>query len=65
LLHLVKDVNGDQFLIGNNLGKTNGWVSAQAVRGMVVAVAEHPAEQNAAAGPPHDAGPTEITPPPA
>jgi hypothetical protein len=40
LLHLVKDINGDQLLIGNNLGKTNGWVSAQAVRGIVTAVAQ-------------------------
>jgi len=40
LLHLVKEVKGDQLLIGNNLGKTNGWVSAQAMRGLVVAVAE-------------------------
>jgi hypothetical protein len=44
LLHLVKEINGDQLLIGNNLGKTNGWVSAQAVRGLVVAVAAEPAE---------------------
>jgi hypothetical protein len=44
LLHLVKEANGDQFLIGNNLGKTNGWVSTQAVRGLVVAVATEPAE---------------------
>jgi hypothetical protein len=36
LLHLVKDIDGDQFLIGNNLGKTNGWVNASAIRGKVV-----------------------------
>jgi hypothetical protein len=24
-LHLVKDVQGDQFLIGNSRGRTNGW----------------------------------------
>ena len=50
LLHLVKEVNADQFLIGNNLGKTNGWVSAQAIRGLVVAVAQEPTEP----GPPAD-----------
>jgi len=44
LLHLVKEVSGDQFLIGNNLGKTNGWASAQAVRGLVVGVAQESAE---------------------
>jgi hypothetical protein len=43
LLHVVKEVNGDQFLIGNNLGKINGWVSAEAIQGKVVGVAENPA----------------------
>lgn len=37
LLHLVKQVANGQFLIGNNLGKINGWVSADAVLGKVVA----------------------------
>jgi hypothetical protein len=46
LLHLVKEVQGDQVLIGNNLGKTNGWVSADAIRGKVVAVAQ-PAVESA------------------
>jgi hypothetical protein len=40
LLHLVKEVRADQILIGNNLGKVNGWVSASAVVGRVVAVGE-------------------------
>jgi hypothetical protein len=38
LLHRVKEINGDEYLIGNNLGKVNGWVSASAIRGKVVAV---------------------------
>lgn len=38
LLHLVKEIQGDQFLIGNNLGKINGWISAEAIRGVVVSV---------------------------
>lgn len=38
LLHLVKEVQGDQFLIGNNIGKVNGWVPASAVIGKGVAV---------------------------
>lgn len=38
LLHLVKEIKGDQLLIGNNLGKINGWVEAAAVRGKVIAV---------------------------
>ena len=31
LLHLVKRVERDRFLIGNNVGRINGWVSADAV----------------------------------
>jgi hypothetical protein len=38
LLHLVKEVEGDRLLIGNNLGKVNGWVASSAVVGRVVAV---------------------------
>ena len=38
LLHLVREFQGDQLLIGNNLGKINGWVSAAAVVGKVIAV---------------------------
>ena len=40
LLHLVKEVRGDELLIGNNLGKLNGWVSASSVVGKVMAVGE-------------------------
>jgi hypothetical protein len=39
LLHLVKEIQGDQLLIGNNLGKINGWVSASDAVGIVVDVA--------------------------
>ena len=38
LLHLVKEAAADQLLIGNNLGKTNGWVPRSAVVGRVVSV---------------------------
>jgi hypothetical protein len=38
LLHLVKEIKGDQFLIGNNRGKINGWVDGRAIRGKVIAV---------------------------
>lgn len=38
LLHLVKDVKGDQLLIGNNVGKINGWAPRADVLGKVVAV---------------------------
>src|SRR5262249_7489250 len=36
LLHLVKEIKGGRLLIGNNVGKINGWVSAAAVIGRVV-----------------------------
>ena len=38
LLHLVKGIRDGQLLIGNNLGKVNGWLPASAVVGRVVAV---------------------------
>jgi hypothetical protein len=38
LLHLVKEIKDDQLLIGNNLGKVNGWVAAAAVVGKVILV---------------------------
>jgi hypothetical protein len=38
LLHLVREVRDGRLLIGNNLGKVNGWVDATAVAGKVVAV---------------------------
>lgn len=38
LLHLVKEIKDDQLLLGNNLGKVNGWVAAAAVLGKVVGV---------------------------
>lgn len=40
LLHLIKEVTADQFLIGNNLGKINGWVSRDTVIGKVVEVTD-------------------------
>lgn len=26
LLHIIKEIRGPEVLIGNNLGKTNGWI---------------------------------------
>jgi hypothetical protein len=37
-LHLVKAIQGPRFLIGNNRGGTNGWISANAIFGRCVAV---------------------------
>jgi len=40
LLHLVKELSADGVLIGNNLGKINGWVSASDVLGRVASVSD-------------------------
>lgn len=40
LLHLVKEIQEGRFLIGNNVGKTNGWVSGEAIVAKVIAVGE-------------------------
>lgn len=37
-LHLVKAVDGDRVLIGNNKGKVNGWTPRRKVHGLLVAV---------------------------
>jgi hypothetical protein len=42
LLHLVKEVRDGQLLIGNNLGKVNGWVPAAAAVGRVIGVEQRP-----------------------
>jgi hypothetical protein len=38
LLHLVKELREGELLIGNNVGRINGWVSHEAVLGKVIAV---------------------------
>jgi hypothetical protein len=38
LLHLVKQIEDGRFLIGNNVGKINGWVDGDTVYGRLVAV---------------------------
>lgn len=38
LLHLVKDIAPGRILIGNNLGKINGWVDAVDILGKVISV---------------------------
>lgn len=38
LFHEVEEVKGDQLLIGNNVGKINGWAPRTDVLGKVVAV---------------------------
>lgn len=40
--HLVKRTQGGRFLIGNNLGKDDGWVTGDAIYGKVVRIGEDP-----------------------
>lgn len=47
LLHLVLEVGDGRLLIGNAIGKTNGWVESSAVRGRVTAVIGANTEQGA------------------
>ena len=37
-LHLIKAIQGQRFQIGNNRGRINGWVSANAIYGKCIAV---------------------------
>jgi hypothetical protein len=54
LLHVIRDIRGDEFVIGNNLGKINGAVKAGDIRGRVIGVAHaaKPAEPDASNGGP-------------
>lgn len=40
IFHVVGDIQGDQFLITNSLGKINGWVGAQDILGRVTHIVE-------------------------
>ena len=46
-LHLIKAIDSDRFLIGNNRGGTNGWVGAGGLFGKAVKV-ESPTERRIA-----------------
>lgn len=37
-LHLIKAIQGPRFQIGNNRGRINGWISANAIFGKLVAI---------------------------
>jgi hypothetical protein len=37
-LHLIKAIQGERYLIGNNRGKVNGWVGRAAIYGKCVRV---------------------------
>lgn len=38
LLHIIKEIKDDEVLIGNNLGKLNGWIPIADVIGKVIQV---------------------------
>lgn len=38
LLHLIKSIDQDRVLIGNNIGRINGWANARDVVGVVIQV---------------------------
>ena len=40
IFHVVGDVQGDQFLIVNSLGKVNGWVGAKDILGRITKIIE-------------------------
>jgi len=40
ILHVVQEVQGDQFLIANSLGKINGWVHGSEILGRVIQIVE-------------------------
>lgn len=40
IFHIVGEIQGDQFLIVNSLGKVNGWVSATEILGRVTKIIE-------------------------
>jgi len=42
LLHLVKEIKEGAYLIGNNVGKINGWIPRDAICGLVTEVGDSP-----------------------
>jgi len=40
IFHVVGEIQGDQFLIVNSLGKVNGWVSAKEILGRITKIIE-------------------------
>lgn len=40
ILHIVKDIGEAGFLIGNNIGKINGWADRRDVLGVVTSVTD-------------------------
>ena len=42
ILHLVSEIQGEQFLIVNSVGKVNGWVGLDAILGRVTRIVDPP-----------------------
>lgn len=40
MMHLVQEIQGEQFLIANSLGKINGWVSGSDILGRVIQITD-------------------------
>ncbi|MCB0062568.1 MAG: hypothetical protein KDE19_10655 [Caldilineaceae bacterium] len=40
IFHIVGEIQGDQYLIVNSLGKVNGWVGAEAILGRITKIIE-------------------------
>src|SRR5512141_2700766 len=40
IFHVVGEIQGDQFLIVNSLGKVNGWVGGKEILGRIVKIIE-------------------------
>jgi hypothetical protein len=40
IFHIVGEIQGDQFLIVNSLGKVNGWVSGKEILGKIIKIIE-------------------------
>ncbi|MEW6736207.1 MAG: hypothetical protein AB1489_33245 [Acidobacteriota bacterium] len=41
ILHLIKEIDNGKFLIGNNLGKVNGWVDGKDILAKVIEVTDY------------------------
>lgn len=37
-LHIIKDIDGERFQIGNNRGGINGWIGSDAIFGKCIAI---------------------------
>ena len=50
ILHIIKEITDDQVLIGNNLGKINGWVPRSDIIAKVTSIEDQPDQSDAGDG---------------